>query len=1262
MNHRRRGSRIGPVIQLIAGVCILMVALPASAQVIRLAPIIRPATVPVAAPGSEVAPESPVESSGVAVSTTVLVPSTIGELVGTNAVAKPSSPEDQRLQDLLKLKFDRSTPAILEALAGQFDGKSATNEVERFSQRVVVGDWAEVGTFLRDLPADHGKQVYRHLLKELPNTTRPSGPSAGGAQPGPPPPNQPGPGRTGGPTLVFEDVLALAEQAPHELETEDTRLLGLLVGRLLTRGDALEPLLARLETGVKGLGGKDPSDRRRAAEILVAANRLIEAGPFLLPVQPAQDSQDWTALDLRARQLIAVGTKEKDTKALAQAWELNQFILAATNSPATNREAALRRSFELIPQISREVGTNWLRRSFAESPGQGLVILSAVSQMVQQGFNNRATSQRQSNLELQKQVVETFLTVTDPAQPHWRAALNLLAQGWMQEATYSQQRFQPRRTSGPQYDPFGNIISFAPYQPPMQDGGQFPALPVEQVITSAPDEQWFAQLDESLRLALFALITDLHLKADAPDKALPYLEAFATQQPRAATDLANEFLRAWARVRNPVQSRGPIYSPYMSMSYAMRSSGGIPLTRAMQARNIRELGGLLQRLQALKLPNLDDDAVVGAFSAAHSPAEVFRTEDIAAVFGPHEAVKLETLAGLAQTMRERLASQWRQPRVQTELKTQRTDRQIEAEMLRGYEVVMELIASGLKRQPDHWQLHLAQAAANFDLAEYQYGKQVDLSIYVQKRDEAFEGFARAAALYAAAVPAIEEAEQSPKVFQQWFNASLGASDLAYVTRQQEPDTNQLQRIQSAIHALPGAAAEKHLAAFAKSLGQSANMLKSELKPRYLRAGLHITGDHPEAEEARKLATYYDDLLQELEFIVRLDGDATVGHGRPFGLFVSLHHTADVEREAGGFGRYLRNLKRSSTMYYSPYAQQQRNFVEDFDRQVREKLADKFEVKSVTFLDEKVQSRGSGRVGWRETPLAYVLLQAKDASADQIPVLHMDLDFADQRGQVVLPVESPITLLDARPERVAARPVTELEVTQILDERDLPQGLVTLEIKATARGLVPELSTILRTNFPNFQIEEFSDHGLAVLQIDTEGDDLAPLSERNWLIKLRVDENAPRSLAFHFGEAALPGAKLVFKRYEDADLVEVTPTLALAGLTLRARPLWHWLLLTLVILGAAAGLTWWLRQRRPEAAQAASPYLLPEAATPFTVIGLLRRMQADASLPWPEAHRTELAQTIRKLEAHFFARERNGDPSPDLTDIGRRWVELAGNGK
>ena len=93
------------------------------------------------------------------------------------------------------------------------------------------------------------------------------------------------------------------------------------------------------------------------------------------------------------------------------------------------------------------------------------------------------------------------------------------------------------------------------------------------------------------------------------------------------------------------------------------------------------------------------------------------------------------------------------------------------------------------------------------------------------------GFEDAAGLYAAAVPGLAQKERSPLVYELWFNANLGASDLSYLTRQVEPNTNQIARIRQMILALPGEASERHMALMAQALSQSARQLKPELKPR-----------------------------------------------------------------------------------------------------------------------------------------------------------------------------------------------------------------------------------------------------------------------------------------------------------------------------------------------------------------------------------------------------------------------------------------------
>jgi hypothetical protein len=75
------------------------------------------------------------------------------------------------------------------------------------------------------------------------------------------------------------------------------------------------------------------------------------------------------------------------------------------------------------------------------------------------------------------------------------------------------------------------------------------------------------------------------------------------------------------------------------------------------------------------------------------------------------------------------------------------------------------------------------------------------------------------------------------------------------------------------------------------------------------------------------------------------------------------------------------------------------------------------------------------------------------SIDRIPPVRLDLDFTDKHGPVVLPAESAPLALDARPEHAASRLLTDIEATHILDDRAKAEGSLTLEVKATARGLV-----------------------------------------------------------------------------------------------------------------------------------------------------------------------------------------------------------------
>lgn len=1178
------------------------------------------------------------------------VPAVTNTAASTNASV---SPADKRLQDLLKLTFDRRPASVLKAMARKAGAAQAfTNEVERFQADVITSDWDAVRKFLGALPEKQVSQVYRAVLIALqrvpPNTAivQPADPS----EPVVAQPAQ----RAIDPVLLPEDILGLADAKPTDLDDGDVEALGRLLTRSLARGGGIEPLLARLEMGTDRLGGSDEKKRKHAAGLLVAAGRLTEAGKFLPGFDAAQAAKDFVALDLRARLLLAEGQERGDASALRGAWELNQSILADKSAPSTNREAALQRVVDLMPLLSKELGRDWLRASFQKEPGQGMAILAAVGAVVSQGVNDRDIEKRRRNLELQRRIVDELLGVVGAEVGPWQPALTVVAVGWLTEADRAKTRHRPRTMMNQQivdFDAFGNpIYSYYEGSSTYQNPNEGTALTIESLLPTAPGPAWLAVCEKSVQLRTRAMMAELHLKLEQEEKALPWIEALAPDQPKVALTLANDLLKSWALTKDPNRDSRRNQRIYYG-PYGNSFSQGIPITRAVQVRNLQQLAEVLGKLRPLG--KLDDKAVVNAFAASHSQAEVFRVADIEKVLGSPDSLSVPTLAELLQAMRERLAKQWRAPAVQQQAKTKRNDKDIQAEVNRGYELVLGLSEKAVAKRPNEWRLWTVRGATFFDWAEYEYGKDVTLAVYTEKRDQAFAMLTKAADLYAKQVGALEEKEQTPFVYQQWFNATLGASDLAFLTRAQKMDTNRIDQIRAAILALPADTVERHVALLGKALVDAITALPPELKPRYLKAGLRLVGEHESAEQARKLVAYYDGLLQEVEFRVRVDGDATVGHDRPFGLHLVMRHSDAVGRESGGFSKYLQN-QQAMQYYYNPYGGAPANYRDDLEKKIRETLHDRFELISITWHDDKVEPRGYGRPEWRETPLAFILLKAKDAATDRIPPLQLDLDFLDKRGKVILPVESQTVLLDARPEKPPARPLAKLSLTQILDDREAKSGKLSLEIKATAHGIIPPLEELVDLALPGFKLDKnATDHGLAVTKLDTEGEAITPVCERNWLLTLVPAGGSATPPTFQFPKAKMPTEEVAFKHYEDADLVVVKDTLALAGVPLRPPNRLAQVGYAVIFLACAAGLWVLLRRGKDAAVATAAAYALPAHITPFTVLGLLRQMEQDPRLPG--ARRGELSSAIRDLEARYFGRAGETNGQADLERVAREWV-------
>lgn len=1174
----------------------------------------------------------------------------------------PATPEQQRLATLLAVKYDRKAPAVLAALAPKTQPatRPATlpaGQAGRLKSDVESGNWKGVGERLAALPPADAQKVHANIVQQLaqdPQTV-----------------------------MLPDDVLDLAAALPIAPTEPDVTGLGRLLAVALRRNNSPQPLVARLEAGVGHYGGKDPKNRANAAALLYAANRLLEGGPFLAPLEPALAKKETETIDLHARhqQALATAAAGRGDQAgyaalMRRAWDLTQTVLREAKADAKERDAAFQRSLQLLQTLPKELGNAFLRDSFKSRPQDGHKLLTHLASQIAQQAPDPARMQRGGGgggdfngrlqlIQLQHRIVgELLATVSGDELKPWRTPLNLMAIAWLTEAEWSKQRYQkrdPYQQSYVRYGPYG-VYEDQMMQQQRQNPNEPQPIPPEQLTESAPTPQWVAALDATLAPRIRGGLAEMKMKADEVDDVLPIVEQVAPEHPRLAHALATELLRTWARVKNPNQNRYGNYDPYYYNPY--QSTQGIALTRLAQERNLRDLSDMLGRLKKLSIDPIDESTVVAAFAAAHSSAEVYRINDVELVFGRVESMGDKTLASFVQTMRQRLARDWRQPQVQQQAKTKRTDKDVEAEVARGYETLLKM----LDRRADSpdWRTHGARGSVLYDLAEFEYGKKVPLAVYTKKRDAAFAAFRKSLEIYLSKLPTLEESEQTAQPWQQYFNAALGSSDLQYLTRQDEPDKDHIDRIRDSLFALPENVRERHVSQFGKGLTDNLPGIPAELKARYLRVGVRIMGDHPSAEEARNTVQYYKDLTTEAELHVRLDAkdnDTAVGHARPFGAFVSLRHTIALGRESGGFQKYLMNPASGRNYYYYGGGQQPKNHRDAFEKKIREALVEHFDIVSITFHDEKIEPRGFGRPDWRETPLAYLLLKAKDAKTDRIPPIQLDLEFADKRGPVVLPIESNLLLVDARPADVAPKPLTNLAVTQILDGRDAARGKLNLEVKATGNGLVPELSELLDPNVPGLRLDKTDGQPLVITKLDTEAETLAPVTERTWMVSYSIADDAPADLAFKFPAVKTPGATLVYKRYADADLEDVSERVALAGVRLRKSPWWKWPAIALGVLAAAGVAILVILRANRRHAVVAPAYQMPRVVNPFTVVDLLSRMHSDQTIGLTPPLREQLLADIRAIEKSHFA-DANGNGNRDgnghdTVEVARRWLARAG---
>jgi len=1054
------------------------------------------------------------------------------EAKADEASDKPEDPEAKKKQEeekkkaarqqkLQKLTFDRRPSHILKEWAksnekpepeSEDDPAEDTSEedpesekpepdpfaedLKKFQRNMTLGNWPDVKSFLASLSEEEGKTAYRQLLQSLRNVPK-------GVPPGLPPEleaqfaqliqarnAQQGTKSPEHNKFSFDDVIALADAAPIELEKEDIASLGSILQLPIRYGNAIESLMSRLKEALSAPEDKAVFTRRQVAQLLMAAGQVIKAGEFLPTVEEARQEKDHQALNLLSRYYLALHAEEKEPEHLDQAWHVTQAVFTLGDIDKDEREEALRRAVELAPKVREEFGQKWLNESFTDEPHRGIEIIAAIGSAAATGVQTHARDAnfRLKSLQFQTTAVEALLEASEERADEWKAMLDLLAANWLREAVVSYQRDQST-SSGPRLrrDRYGNYFYFDQnemmHMP--RSTGSLQAVKTTELLEIKPGQAWLERVSESMRPKFDAILAQLYLKVDEEDKAFPYIEQLAKQHPDMAEDLVSEFLRVWTRNHDPNASRNRT-NYYMYMYGYERKAESIPLTRSKQERNLKELAELVKRLQALPLGDLDEQLLTRAFTTCHSSAEVYRLEAIESVFGSLDELEPKTLAELAQQMRANLIGVWRQPAVQEDKKTKRKQKDIQAEVLRGYVVARQVIEGGLEKHPDHWALQLAKASLDHD--ENNYRQEIAKSSkFSERRSRSFAEFQKAADLYAAQSKDLREDEETTRVFELWYYASLGACDLQHVREDNVPDLRQPALIRESIQALGDEAAERHTAMFANTLFTRMSAVNPAVKYRYVKNGLDIVGDHKRAQEARKVFDYYKDLVTEIDLETVIDGSDVVGHERPFGVFVNIRHTREIERESGGFGRYLQNQNTSRSYRYN-YGRPTEDYRDKFEEIVQQAMSEQFDVLSVTFQTDDVNSKAMSEYGWRRTPYAYLLLKARGPEVDKIPPVRLDLDFLDTSGYAIIPVESPTLPIDASRAVGEPRPIQNLAITQTLDERQAAEGKLILEIKAAAQGLVPKIEDILSLEPEYFDVVEilFPRSRLHFLRVSSAG--------------------------------------------------------------------------------------------------------------------------------------------------------------------------------
>jgi len=1116
---------------------------------------------------------------------------------------------------------------------------TAEKEVAQIQEAVILGDWEKVATYLSTLKKPVAKYIYRHISSQI-GAQDEVRPMAYLALAGTKTHRQQS-------IMMLDDILRWSDVSvdpPTSLEVVS------LAGMIEAVGELPASFFEKLEKGTKYFGGKSPVNRLRAAELLLAAGKTKKALPFLISADQAIKSKDYRAVDLIAfyhNELMAV---EPHAGHLEIAWGLSRWMLDQEDAPSRFSRSAMLRGFELLPKIEdRAEAARWFKDTFKAGDSHGMRLLSYVGMVASQCEGNRDDSFRFDKIQLQHATANALLNATAESTERWKDIMILYAKNWLREAAYSYANDTSSGGPAMQRDQYGNVY-YVEQRAETKEKRKNIAIPALKMIRTGPTGKWMALLDEPTRLACLKNFARLYLKVKEDVIALRYIEEISKINKNESAAMISELIQVWADNHDPNAQQSYRSSWQYSHGHSA-AADGIPLTRSKQQRNLKQLKALTERLKKLGLSRQDEVALARAFMRCHSKAEIWRMDSFEEIFGKTEALSPETISAVLNTMRQSLVRVWPQKKVQKQAKTKRTDVELQQEVIGGYESAIDLAERMLTKYPDNWQLALQKATLKYSFNGYlnQIGKGNNS---LAKKRAALLDYKAASDLYCKSFSNSQKAYFSLEVFENWFYAALGSADIQTLRSYHQPVEAEYEKIRSAIDSFPPGLRKAHMDGFANMMALRVSAVGPDLKLRYLKAGLSIAGDNPRALEAKKLDEYYKDLVTEIEVVAEVDGSTVVDPTKPFGVIINLRHTKDIEREAGGFQKYLQNQSSSGM---GNYGRPSEDYRDKFEKGARAALEESFDVESVTFHPTDVESYTDKQHGWRVTPYAYIVLKPKDAKVDTIPSLQLDFDFLDTSGYVVIPVASAKLPIDCSSEEATRRPYYNLQVTQIFDDRSInKKDDIILEIKAKGYGILPPVEELVRLDdISGFEIAKVDDRGNQIQMLDSSVIENPAFSERYIQVHLKPKDGKMPS-AFTFPKVLADVTEkdgISLKRYEDVDLVVADQTIALTGSQNQNRIL-LWLIGGLAAVVAVGMLVLGARRRKDTEELVESAYQVPEVVTPVNALGILERLTQVESLTVDE--KSELQTDMDQIVDLHFGK---GESSVDfcLKGVVEKWV-------